>query len=214
MNKFEEIYNKIISEANGLETPEAETPEAETPEAENSEETTSKAPKTIKAVKDTFKEFIGKKFIHAQVVVDRKRNIDKNKFWIERSFIKDIKIEKFNKSWNVDVIFDNKDFESIDLYTKRMKDCTPEALERRLENRFDGHVFYQKEHEDPHSWAPYPEMANYWDFDRGQSDDEIKEILKKEIIPGVLEDKEKLLEDLKELNEKIKQINIFLGKEE
>ena len=111
MNAFNEIYNKIIIEANELENT-------------NNYNTYKKA----------FNQFIGKKFITGYLKIDRTKNINENKFIIKRATIKDIKIEKDNHRYSIIAIFDNPKFRTnlFNISGIRLRDCTPEKFAEKL----------------------------------------------------------------------------------
>ena len=202
MNKFNEVYAKIIMEANDFEN-------------ENSE---SKIQINRKINKDSFKEFIGRKFITAHCNVDRKKSLKEQKFSILRATIKDINIEKISYNfWKVKAIFDKQGyfiFDTTYLSADKLKDCTPDKFEEMLKKRFSGHVDYSESYPDPHSSIDYPETIDYAAPDNGQSDDEIKKMMIDVAFENLKKEKIKLLKERDRINQKILKFNKFLGEEE
>lgn len=197
MNKFNEVYAKIIMEANDFKN-------------ENSE-------LKIKINKDAFKEFIGKKFISASCNINRNKSLKENKFFIIRGTIEDIKIDKITHNyWKVTPIF-NKEAQEYGTFAmtyisgQRLKDCTPEKLEEALKNKFSGKVDYSASFPDPHSSVDYPETISYLAEDNGQSDDEIKQLMINVAFKNLKKEKIRLLKERDRINQKILKFNKFLG---
>jgi hypothetical protein len=162
--------------------------------------------------KNIFNKFIGKSYISAEVSLDFSKNIDENEFIIHRGTIKDITIENFYNEWGLIVKFDNDKLLSFPLkyIEKTKKSFTPEFLENELNEKFPGNVRYHEEDTD-HYGNPLNAEVNYLAEDSGQSDDEIKNMIKKEVAIHVDKKKNQLKKRIEKLNMELKKYDNFLG---
>ena len=162
--------------------------------------------------KNIFNKFIGKSYIRTMVYLDFSKNIYKNKFIIHRGTIKDISIEKFGNEWSLIVKFDNDklfDF-PFNFVQKTKKSFTPEFLENELNKEFPGKVRYFDEYTDQYG-NPLNAEVHYFAEDNGQSDDEIKDLIKKEVAIHVDKKKNRLKKEIEQLGMEIKKYDNFLG---
>jgi hypothetical protein len=165
LDKFIEVYAKIILEAN-----------------DNNLKMDSMN-NSLKINKDSFKNFIGRKFISAYCKVNRKKSLIENEFIIIRGSIEDIEIKHMYNSWEVKPIFNKEaqrygQFDTSYIKNKRLSDCTPEKFEEMLKKNFSGEAHYSKSFQDPYaSSVRFPEEVTYNAPDDGQSDEEIKQMM-------------------------------------
>lgn len=195
MNKFNEVYVKIIMEANNFE---------------------KETQINRKISKDTFKEFIGKKFISAHCNINRNKPLKENEFLIVRGIIEDIKIESIYNSWRVAPIWNEEaqkygQFDTCNIECKRKMDCSPEKFEEMLKESFPGEVDYSASFPDLHSRVDYPETIDYLAPDNGQSDDEIKKMMIDVAIKHIKKENIELLKEREKIDQKILKLNKFLG---
>lgn len=156
--------------------------------------------------------FIGKSYIKVKAYLDFSKSIFKNKFIIHRGTITDILIEKISNGWSLTIKFDNDNlFESPLSYVKKTKKSfTPEFLENELNKKFPGNVKYYDEYLD-HYGNSVNATVNYFAEDNGQTDDEIKNMIKKEVAIHVDEKKNQLKKEIEKLNIELEKYDNFLG---
>jgi hypothetical protein len=162
--------------------------------------------------KNIFNKFIGKSYVRAIVYLDFSKNIYENEFVIRRGTIKDITIEKFGNEWSLTIKFDNDKLFAFPLkyIEKTKKSFTPEFLENELNKEFPGKVKYYDEDTDQYG-NPLNAQVNYFAEDSGQTDDEIKTLIKKEVAIHVDKKKNQLKKEIEQLGMEIKKYDNFLG---
>lgn len=203
MNKFEETYLKIISE-----------------DSTNQESLNQQKDDNVskKFDQNAFNDFIGRKYIIAHVVFDFSKNINENDFRIMRAAIKDVKIEKSGNNWELHVIFDNDEkddyffYNRVSIYEKSRMKLTPEKLNEKLNREFYGGVSYIGSYSDHWGNENNPE-GWYTAEDKGQTDDQIKKLLKAEVSKDIKKEQDKIMDQINSLNNKISSFNKFLGEE-
>lgn len=212
MNKFDEIYKKIISEAN-----------QNIDENEKLSEDNKKKSSIVKKIEDEFKNhFIGRKYIYAWCSPNKKKSINEQ-IEIKRGTIIDINVE-LNKVlsnergyWVVEAIFDNnEDIDRCVLTEDKLKDLTIEKFEKTLKETFSGKVqYYKKSYDDGPggSGSEFPESVVYKAPDNGQTDEEIIEMIKSVASKNLLIEKQKLVKEREIINKQLQNIDIFLGAE-
>ena len=212
MNKFDEIYKKIISEAN-----------YNIDKNEKLSEDNKKKSSIVKKIEDEFKNhFIGRKYICAWCSPNKKKSINEQ-IEIKRGTIIDINVE-LNKVlsnergyWVVEAIFDNnEDIDRCVLSEDKLKDLTIEKFEKTLKETFSGKVqYYKKSYDDGPggSGTEFPESVVYKAPDNGQTDEEIIKMIKSIASKNLLIEKQKLLKEREIINKQLQNIDIFLDVE-